>query len=278
MDRELKNLTLNISQLAALSGVHRQTAAARLQNLPVAGGHESNLKLYRVVDIVSAFLALPPPVAEGEMDAHERKAWYQSERERLKFEQETAQLIPASDVRREFAIWAKAVVQVLETLPDILERDCGLQPAAVSRVQSIIDDLRDQIALRVTDAVAQYMRVPMGAGNSVPWDPLVAPYVIEPMNCLASREYDAVIFVGPARTGKTIGLIDGWVIYNVICDPADMLIIQMTEEKAREHSKKRLARTFRVSPEVVSRLSPNKNDNNVYDRTFLAGNSENIHR
>ncbi|EFY6105387.1 phage terminase large subunit family protein, partial [Shigella sonnei] len=105
-----------------------------------------------------------------------------------------------------------------------------------------------------------------------PWDPLVAPYVIEPMNCLASREYDAVIFVGPARTGKTIGLIDGWVIYNVICDPADMLIIQMTEEKAREHSKKRLARTFRVSPEVVSRLSPNKNDNNVYDRTFLAGN------
>lgn len=132
--------------------------------------------------------------------------------------------------------------------------------------------LRAPRRMRVANAVAQYMRVPMGAGNSVPWDPLVAPYVIEPMNCLASREYDAVIFVGPARTGKTIGLIDGWVIYNVICDPADMLIIQMTEEKAREHSKKRLARTFRVSPEVVSRLSPNKNDNNVYDRTFLAGN------
>ncbi|EPM1866759.1 phage terminase large subunit family protein [Escherichia coli] len=132
--------------------------------------------------------------------------------------------------------------------------------------------LRAPRRMRVADAVAQYMRVPMGAGNSVPWDPLVAPYVIEPMNCLASREYDAVIFVGPARTGKTIGLIDGWVIYNVICDPADMLIIQMTEEKAREHSKKRLARTFRVSPEVVSRLSTNKNDNNVYDRTFLAGN------
>ncbi|HFO5440341.1 TPA: phage terminase large subunit family protein [Escherichia coli] len=132
--------------------------------------------------------------------------------------------------------------------------------------------LRAPRRMRVADAVAQYMRVPMGAGNSVPWDPLVAPYVIEPMNCLASREYDAVIFVGPARTGKTIGLIDGWVIYNVICDPADMLIIQMTEEKAREHSKKRLARTFRVSPEVVSRLSPNKNDNNVYARTFLAGN------
>ena len=47
--------------------------------------------------------------------------------------------------------------------------------------------LRAPRRMRVADAVAQYMRVPMGAGNSVPWDPLVAPYVIEPMNCLASR-------------------------------------------------------------------------------------------
>ena len=53
-------------------------------------------------------------------------------------------------------------------------------------------------------------RVPVGVGNSVEWDPQLAPYVVEPMNCLASREYDAVIFVGPARTGKTIGLIDGY--------------------------------------------------------------------
>ena len=149
MDRELKNLTLNISQLAALSGVHRQTAAARLQNLPVAGGHESNLKLYRVVDIVSAFLALPPPVAEGEMGAHERKAWYQSERERLKFEQETAQLIPADDVRKEMAIWGEIVSEELEKLPSILARDVGLKPMAVNRVQSIIDDLCNQIISRM---------------------------------------------------------------------------------------------------------------------------------
>ncbi|WP_439412941.1 phage terminase large subunit family protein [Enterobacter ludwigii] len=126
--------------------------------------------------------------------------------------------------------------------------------------------------MKVADAVGAYMRVPMGAGNSVPWDPDIAPYVIEPMNCLASREYDAVVFVGPARTGKTIALIDGWIVYNIVCDPADMLVIQVSEEKAREHSKKRLDRTFRSSPEVKSRLSPRRNDNNVHDRTFRAGN------
>lgn len=81
------------------------------------------------------------------------------------------------------------------------------------------------------------MRVPKGAGNSVPWDPELTPYIIEPLNCLASREYDAVIFVGPARTGKTIGLIDGWIVYTIVCDPSDMLVVQMTEDKAREHSK-----------------------------------------
>ncbi|SQB66364.1 phage terminase large subunit [Citrobacter koseri] len=124
----------------------------------------------------------------------------------------------------------------------------------------------------VAEAVHKYMHVPVGVGNYVKWDPDLAPYVVEPMNCLVSREYDAVIFVGPARTGKTIGLIDGWVVYNIVCDPSDMLIVQMTEEKAREHSKKRLARTFRVSPEVAKRLSPLRNDNNVHDRTFLAGN------
>lgn len=94
----------------------------------------------------------PSRVNVDELLPTDRKAWFQSERERLKFEIETSALIPASDVTREFATLAKAVVQVLETLPDILERDCGLQPLAVTRVQAIIDDLRDQIAQRVFEA------------------------------------------------------------------------------------------------------------------------------
>ncbi|EFI2815703.1 phage terminase large subunit family protein [Escherichia coli] len=123
----------------------------------------------------------------------------------------------------------------------------------------------------VAEAVQRFMRVPTSGGNSVPWDPMVAPYVTEPMNCLASREYDAVVFVGPARTGKTNGLIDGWIVYNIVCDPSDFLLVQMTQDKAQEHSKKRLARTFRCSPDVRKRLSPRRNDNNVHDKYFLSG-------
>lgn len=124
----------------------------------------------------------------------------------------------------------------------------------------------------IAQAVKKYMRVPMGEGTSIPWDDSLTPYIIEPMNCLADRRYDSVIFVGPARTGKSLGLIDGWIVYVIVCDPADFLLIQMTEEKAREHSKKRLDRTFRSSREVAKRLSPHRNDNNVHDKTFKAGN------
>ena len=138
--------------------------------------------------------------------------------------------------------------------------------------RDIANLLKPPRRMKVSEAVAEYMRVPVGGGNSVKWDENTAPYILEPMNCLSSREYDAVIFVGPARTGKTVGLIDGWITYSIICDPSDFLLVQLTQEKASEHSRKRLDRTFRCSPEIAKRLSPRKNDNNVHDKYFRAGN------
>ena len=117
MDQEIAALKLNINQLAGITGVHRQTVATRLKNIEPAPGSNSKLKLYLVTD--------------------------------------TGQLIPADEVAREFSLMAKAVVMVLETLPDVLERDCALTPSAVARVQSVIDDLRDQMAERVQDAEAE---------------------------------------------------------------------------------------------------------------------------
>ena len=145
-----------------------------------------------------------------------------------------------------------------------------------AKASDIRKDLAEMIKapnrMKISEAVSQYMRVPLGGGSSVRWDKDRTPYVIEPMDCLNSREYDAVIFVGPARTGKTLGLIDGWITYSIICDPSDFLLVQLTQEKASEHSRKRLDRTFRCSPEIASRLSPYKNDNNVHDKYFRAGN------
>lgn len=157
MDKEFKNLRLNINQLAALTDMHRQTVSSKLSSVLPAHGSNPKLKLFSVVDILKELLSRTTSeelVNVDKMLPPDRKAWFQSERERLKFQQETGELIPASEVVREFSSMAKAVVQVLETLPDILERDCAMTPAAVVRVQKVIDDLRDQIALKVETADA----------------------------------------------------------------------------------------------------------------------------
>ncbi|HEA6332770.1 TPA: DUF1441 family protein [Escherichia coli] len=151
MDRELKNLHLNISQLAALSGAHRQTVAARVKNISPTGGHESNLKLYRLTDILAELMKAPLPVDNEEMDPHARKAWYQSERDRLKFEQETGLLVSVSDVRRSFSVVVKAIVQVLETWPDRLERDRGWTASQLNEVQIVVDEIRDTLEKAVID-------------------------------------------------------------------------------------------------------------------------------
>lgn len=124
----------------------------------------------------------------------------------------------------------------------------------------------------VSDSAVESLRVIDGGGRAKPWDPALAPYMTKPMNCLSSRHYDAVVFVGPARSAKTMALVDGGISYIVTCDPADTLVVQISEEKAREYSKKRLDREFRLSPALAEKLSGSGHDNNVHDRIFKAGN------
>lgn len=91
-----------------------------------APGSNPKLKLYAVTDILRELLTSTTPselVDVDKMLPPDRKAWFQSERERLKFQQETGELIPASEVTREFSSMAKAMVQVLETLPVDIDVD-----------------------------------------------------------------------------------------------------------------------------------------------------------
>lgn len=144
-------MRVNVSQLADLVGMNRNLVSRRLRELELVGGNGENLKLYELGPALQALLT-PSMKENGEMSPQDRKAWYQSENERLKFEAASRELLPVEEVAREYASLAKAVVMVLETLPDILERDCALQPSAVIRVQRIIDDLRDEMARKIAES------------------------------------------------------------------------------------------------------------------------------
>jgi len=138
--------------------------------------------------------------------------------------------------------------------------------------RDVAELIRPPRRVKPSQAAAEHMKLVEGDGTIKAWDPFATPYMIEPLDCMASRQYDAVIFVGPARTGKTQALVDGYIAYSVVCSPADGLIIQISEEKAREYSKKRVDRMLTHSPALAERMSPRGHDNNVHDKIFRAGN------
>lgn len=151
MDKEITHARLNISQLAGITGVHRTTLAARLKGVPLAPGSNKQKKLYYLKDILCEFLNNSEPVDVEKMKPSERQAHYNAELLKVKLEREQGELIPVDEVVANYAAIVKAVVMELETLPDVLERDCALPPEAVARVQEVIDDLRDVMADKIRD-------------------------------------------------------------------------------------------------------------------------------
>ena len=124
--------------------------------------------------------------------------------------------------------------------------------------------------MRVSEgARSLIIKRPGGAGG--PWDPMETPYMVEPVDTLGSRRHNAVVFVGPAQTGKTVGLGEGWLTHAVCHDPGDMLIVQMTQDKAREYSKQRIDRAIKNSPALHAMRSAMSRDDNLHDKQFKNG-------
>jgi len=96
------------------------------------------------------------------------------------------------------------------------------------------------------------------------------PYMVEPGEVLTSHEYTAMVFVGPAQSGKT-ELFPSWIVHSVVCDPADMMLVSPTKDAARYFSKTRLARLHRDTPIMKEFLLPGRNSQNVFDVRYKNG-------
>lgn len=133
------------------------------------------------------------------------------------------------------------------------------------------DALRPPKRVTVAEGAAEILVINQPGGYVGPWSAEETPYMVEPMNMLASRGHEAVVFVGPARTGKTMGLLDAWIAHCVVNDPGDMAVIQMTQEKAREYSKTRIDRMIRHSPAIKAMKSASSQHDNTHDKMFRHG-------
>lgn len=156
---EIRDNRLSVSQIAAEFGMARATVSKRIDALGIRpDGKRLGYPVYRLRDIVR-IAGDSDPADENDpmrMRPQDRRAWFQSENERLKFESEQGRLIPAAEVEAEMAEMAKVVTRALATLPDKLERDLRICSDVVGYVarqcRTTMEELHAAMADEVTDA------------------------------------------------------------------------------------------------------------------------------
>lgn len=141
---------------------------------------------------------------------------------------------------------------------------------ALSDFCSPFQALRPPRRIPVSQGAAETLIFAQPGARGGAWDASETPYMVEPMDTIASRKHEAEVFVGPARTGKTGGLLLGSMAHIVRNDPGDTLFIQMSQDKAREFSKTDIDRALRHSKKLEP-LLPFSQDDNTHDKMFRHG-------
>lgn len=124
--------------------------------------------------------------------------------------------------------------------------------------------------LTISQAAEAYHYVNLPGTHVGPFSFDKTPYLREPQDELASLNHTGEIFVGPARTGKSAMAIN-WLASTACTDPADMMFVHMTQATARDWSLGDLARMIRYSPDFAKRMTPGRQNDNVFDKRFLSG-------
>jgi hypothetical protein len=138
-----------IVRLAEAFGFHRDTVRKRIRQANVVpAGMKSGNPVYALKDVGPAlfneYSQSGGDVDPKELPPMERRAWYQSENERVKLEKDLRSLVSVDESTKEMANLAMMVAKTLDGLADILERDVGLDPESLERVQQVTDSLREQ--------------------------------------------------------------------------------------------------------------------------------------
>lgn len=125
----------------------------------------------------------------------------------------------------------------------------------------------------VSETARAVVKVKSAGGSIDSWDHETTPYMLEPMNMLESRARRAVVFIGPAQSGKTQALIDCWLAHVATASASDMMILQATQGVARDFESMRIRPLLRNSEAIRARFGKSGHDNNTYDKRFVTGDT-----
>lgn len=139
-----------------------------------------------------------------------------------------------------------------------------------SMVVASAEAVRPPERLTVSQASEKYRFLNNPGSYVGPWKNTMTPYLVEPMDVLTSHEYEGMVLVSSAQSGKT-ECFSNWLAYTVMCDPADMMLIQTAQATARDFSMRRVDRLFRHSKIIGDKLIQRREANNVFDKRFTSG-------
>lgn len=143
---------LTVTQFAGEASSTRETISKRLADAGMQpSGKRGGFDVYRLKDMYKAvFTAVGGAVDPEKLDPFQRKSHYQAEKERLGLDELRGALVPALEVEQEFAAVFKTMAQWVDTLPDVLERDCGLPRHALAKLEQRLDVLRGELRRQLT--------------------------------------------------------------------------------------------------------------------------------
>ena len=122
----------------------------------------------------------------------------------------------------------------------------------------------------VSETAARYRYLSNPGSYVGPWRNETTPYLVEPMDVLASRQYREWVYVKPAQSAGTECALN-LMLYMGLVNPMDMRFYEKTETAARTFARTKLDKMFRHCPPLQAELLPGKRGANAYGRWYRNG-------
>lgn len=125
--------------------------------------------------------------------------------------------------------------------------------------------------LTVSQAAEKYRYVNQPGAYVGWWKNSTVRYMVEPMNTFTSRDFNGMVFVGPAQSAKTDSLVINTLAYSIKVDPMDLMVVCPTMLDGRDFGLRRIDRLHRHSEEIGKMLLPTADADNRFDKQYTTG-------
>lgn len=140
----INDLLWSATRYSDVLQMDRRVVAQALEKAPST--QRNGVRVWHIRDGMPAILK--PEARRNDpanMEPKEALDYYRAQREKIRLAEDIRKVIPAADIEQTIGAAFKALSQTLESLPDALERDCGLPPVAVTAAQQAIDAMRETL-------------------------------------------------------------------------------------------------------------------------------------